>query len=126
MIESVSQIPKLPVQNTRRLTNSRTGYLQRKIVNGMMLSLTGVLTLVALVPLFWIIGYVIYKGGQYINLDFFIHLPRPMGTAGGGVLHAIEGTLILTVLASFFAIPPGILAAFYVAYKPDTPLGVLV
>lgn len=91
-----------------------------------MLGLTGLLTALALVPLFWIIGYVLYKGGQYINLDFFIHMPLPLGMAGGGVLNAIEGTLIVTFLASMFAIPPGLLAGIYVAYHPNTPLGVVV
>jgi phosphate transport system permease protein len=96
----------------------------RKITNALMLSLTGLLTLLALVPLFWIIGYVFYRGGKAINLDFFIHDPTPLGVAGGGVLHAIEGTLIVTLLASIFAIPPGVLAAFYAARHPNTPLGV--
>lgn len=103
-----------------------TNYNRRKIVNGIMLGLTGLLTALTLVPLFWIIGYVLYKGGQYINLDFFIHMPLPLGMAGGGVLNAIEGTLILTFLASLFAIPPGLLAGIYVAYHPNTPLGVVV
>jgi phosphate transport system permease protein len=89
-----------------------------------MLSLTGLLTALALVPLFWIIGYVLLQGGKNINLDFFIHLPRPLGMAGGGVLSAIEGTLVVTVLAAVFAIPPGVLAAFYAARYPNTPLGV--
>jgi phosphate transport system permease protein len=102
------------------------GYTRRKLVNGIMLGLTGLLTALALVPLFWIIGYVLYKGGQYINLEFFIHMPLPLGVTGGGVLHAIEGTLILTLLAGLFAIPPGMLAAVYVAYYPNTPLGIVV
>ncbi len=102
------------------------GYTRRKIINGIMLGLTGLLTALALVPLFWIIGYVLYKGGQYLNLDFFIHTPLPLGMTGGGVLHAIEGTLVLTLLAALFAIPPGLLAAVYVAYHPNTPLGVVV
>ena len=89
-----------------------------------MLALTGLMTLLALVPLFWIVGYVIYKGGQYINLDFFINLPRPLGMEGGGVRHAIEGTLVITALAAVFAVPPGILAAFYAARYPNTPLGI--
>ena len=89
-----------------------------------MLSLTGLLTALAIVPLFWIIGYVVYKGGKSINLDFFIHLPRPLGMTGGGVLSAIEGTLVVTILAAVFAIPPGVLAAFYAARYPNTPLGV--
>jgi len=97
---------------------------RRKIINVVMLSLTGLMTLLALIPLFWIIGYVIYKGGQYINLDFFIHTARPLGFEGGGVLHAIEGTIIISVLASVLAIPPGVLAAFYAANNPNTPLGI--
>jgi phosphate transport system permease protein len=103
-----------------RLGRSR----QRKTTNALMLSLTALLTALALVPLFWIIGYVIIRGGKSINLDFFIHLPRPMGMTGGGVLHAIEGTLVVTLLAAVFAIPPGVLAAFYAARFPNTPLGV--
>ena len=97
---------------------------RRKAANAAMLSLTGLLTALALVPLFWIIGYVVYKGGSNINLDFFIHLPRPLGMTGGGVLSAIEGTLVVTILAAVFAIPPGVLAAFYAARYPNTPLGV--
>ncbi|MGE5122948.1 MAG: phosphate ABC transporter permease PstA [Acidobacteriaceae bacterium] len=111
---------------TRQLIQSRARYHRRRISNALLLAITGFFTLLALVPLFWIIGYVVIKGGQYINLDFFINLPRPLGMAGGGVLNAIEGTLILTILAAIFAVPPGILAAYYVAYKPNTLLGVLV
>ena len=103
-----------------RVSNGR----RRKISNLAMLSLTGLLTALALVPLFWIIGYVLLQGGKNINLDFFIHLPRPLGMAGGGVLSAIEGTLVVTILAAVFAIPPGVLAAFYAARYPNTPLGV--
>jgi len=110
----------------RHFIRSSTGYARRQIVNRVMLTLTGVLTALALVPLFWIIGYVVYRGGQSLSLDFFTQLPRPLGMAGGGVLHAIEGTVVLTVLAGLFAIPPGVLTAFYVAQHPNTPLGVVV
>ena len=97
---------------------------RRKATNVVMLIITGLMTVLALIPLFWIIGYVIYKGGQYINLDFFIHTPRPLGMAGGGVLNAIQGTLIIAGLATVIAVPPGVLAAFYAANNPNTPLGV--
>jgi len=97
---------------------------RRKTVNALMLSLTMLTTVLALIPLFWIIGYVIYKGTPSLNLDFFIHLPRPIGMDGGGVLHAIEGTIVITLLASVFAIPPGVLAAFYAARNPNTTLGI--
>jgi phosphate transport system permease protein len=107
----------------RRFVRGETHYARRKASNWIMLSITGLLTLIALVPLVWIIGYVVYKGGQYINLDFFTNLPKPLGMPGGGVLNAIEGTVVLTLLSSLFAIPPGLLAGFYVAYHPDNWLG---
>jgi len=106
--------------NRNRVTHTR----QRKTINAVMLGLTGVLTALALVPLFWIIGYVVVRGGKSINLDFFLNMPTPMGVAGGGVRSAIEGTLVVTILAAVFAIPPGVLAAFYAARYPNTPLGV--
>ena len=111
-----------PTQRAKYIS-ARRGFLRRRSVNVLMLGLTGAVTLLALVPLFWIIGYVLLKGGQYINLDLFTQLPRPAGIPGGGVLNAIEGTLMLTIVAGVIAIPVGSLAAFYAAYHPNTPLG---
>jgi phosphate transport system permease protein len=105
---------------------ARRGYSRRRLSNRAMLVLTGLATVLALVPLFWIIGYVVLQGGKYINWTFFTQLPRPPGVAGGGVLNAIEGTVLLVILASIFSIPPGVLAAFYAAYYPNTPLGIAV
>lgn len=99
---------------------------KRKFTNAVMLGLTGFLTLLALVPLFWIIGYVIIRGGKSLTPEFFTQLPKPLGMGGGGVLHAIEGTAIISVLASLFAIPPGVLAAFYASRNPNTMLGVVL
>ncbi len=97
-------------------------YRRRRLTNNFMLGLTGIALFLAIVPLIWIIVYVLIKGGHYINLDFFIHLPRPMGTQGGGVLHAIEGSFIMVIIASIFAIPPALLAAFYLVTYPNTLL----
>lgn len=106
--------------------NEKAGYQRRKVINAFMLGLTGLFTLLTLIPLAWIIIYVIMRGGPYINLAFFTELPHPMGVAGGGVLHAIEGTLLLSFLAGLFSVPPGVLAAIYTAYHPNTPLGIAV
>ncbi len=115
---TISRFQQL-IEKNQSVVSSR-----RKVINIVMLSITGLMTILALIPLFWIVGYVLYKGGQYLNLDFFIHTPRPLGMEGGGVLNAIEGTLIISALASLIAIPPGILAAFYAANNPNTPLGI--
>jgi phosphate transport system permease protein len=122
--QTISSLPE--AKPVVRHINPRNRYQRRMANNFFMLGLTGFLTVLAIIPLFWIIGYVIYRGSPYINLDLFIHLPTPVGIPGGGVLHAIEGTLILTLLGALFSIPPGVLAAFYVAYNPNTPLGTAV
>jgi len=102
---------------------SRPRYGWRKFTNVATLVGTGLMTLVAIIPLFWIVGYVFYQGSQSLNLAFFTKTPLPVGMEGGGVLHAIEGTLLLTLVAAVFAIPPGVLAGFYAAYHANTPLG---
>jgi len=105
---------------------NRSRFTARRITNAIMLTLTGAVTLLALLPLFWIIGYVIFKGGQYINLDFITQMPKPLGVQGGGVLHAMQGTLILTMLSAIIAIPPSIIIAFYAAFRPNTLLGIVL
>jgi phosphate transport system permease protein len=110
----------------KRFITSRTGHRQRRLLNQVMLFGAGFMTLLALIPLFWIIIYVIIRGGAAINFDFFTQMPKPLGTNGGGVLPAIEGTLLLLVLAALFSIGPGVLAAFYVSRNPNTPLGIAV
>ncbi len=110
----------------KRFINSRSRHKRRRFFNIVMLIGAGLMTLLALIPLFWIIIYVIIRGGAAINLDFFTQMPKPLGTVGGGVLPAIEGTLLLVLLSALFAVPPGVLAAFYVSRNPNTPLGIAV
>jgi phosphate transport system permease protein len=110
----------------RPRVRTQSGHLRRRVVNAVVLGMTGLMTLLALVPLFWIVGYVVVRGGRYINLDFFLHMPTPLGVAGGGVLHAIQGTIILTVLSAIFAMPPGVLAGVFASRNPQHPLSVAV
>lgn len=112
----------------RRLFLSESMHLRqrRRMVNYLMIGLAALVTALVLVPLFWIVGYVFIKGSQSLTPAFFTRLPTPVGVPGGGVLHAIQGTLLLITLGGLFAVPPGLLAAVYVAYYPNTPLGTLV
>src|SRR5262249_4737723 len=70
---------------------------------------------IVLVPLFSIFLYVIQRGIHGLSLSFFTHLPRPVGEVGGGMGHAIVGTLILIGLACCFGLPIGIAAGIYLA-----------
>jgi phosphate transport system permease protein len=91
-----------------------------------MLSVTALFTCVVIGLLVWIILYVAKMGLAGLNLDFFTHLPVPLGQPGGGVLNAIEGTILVTLVAALISVPVGVLAAFYAASNPNTPLGVAV
>lgn len=87
----------------------------RNAENQIMILLTFLCAVVTLIPLFSIFAYVISKGITSINVDFFLHLPKPVGEAGGGMANAIVGTLILIGLASLWAVPLGIFAGVYLA-----------
>ena len=124
---TTSVAPTATTRFQELVAKNRTSHLaRRKATNFIMLGLTVLMTILAIIPLFWIVGYVIYQGGKYFNLDLLTQLPKPLGMEGGGVLHAIEGTLVITVLGSLLAIPAGVLAAFYAARYPNKPLGVLL
>ncbi len=49
-----------------------------------------------------------------------------MGVPGGGVANAIVGSAITVGLGLLVAAPVGVLAAFFVAFRPNTPLGLAV
>jgi phosphate transport system permease protein len=99
---------------------------RRKVMNLVMLSLCGLAALIAITPLLWILGYVVRAGAPVISFDFFTQLPTPVGVPGGGVINALVGSAITVGLGLLIAAPVGILAAFYVAYRPNTPLGLAV
>jgi len=84
------------------------------------------IALLVLVPLIFILFYLIKNGISSINLNFFFNLPRPVGESGGGIANAIVGTAILIMLASIIAIPPGVMAGIYLAEYPQTKLSYLV
>jgi phosphate transport system permease protein len=72
-------------------------------------------TLVALVPLFSVLGFILVRGVGGLSLAFFRELPRPVGEPGGGMAHAIVGSLAVVGLASLAAVPIGVLAGVHLA-----------
>lgn len=97
---------------------------RRKLVNAIVMGLSGFAAMIGLVMLIWILSDVTIKGISAINWDFFTQLPAPPGMEGGGLSSAIVGTLIMTVLAALMAIPVGIAAGTYLAeFGRDTRLG---
>jgi len=90
-------------------------YYLRKIKNRLFLLAVFSCALIAVLPLLFVLGHVLVKGLGAINLDFFLHLPTPVGEAGGGMGNAIIGTLILIFLACAVGLPIGILGGIWLA-----------
>ena len=80
-----------------------------------MMSLTFFAAMAAIVPLVFIFYYTISKGITYLNVEFFIEMPKPVGEAGGGMANAIVGTLILIAIGGAIGIPIGIMTGVYLA-----------
>lgn len=87
----------------------------RKIKNQVMLGVTIGATLLALTPLFLVLGYLIGKGASSVNWDFFTKMPVPVGQAGGGMANAIVGTFELVGLAMLMGVPIGVGGGIYLA-----------
>ena len=88
---------------------------RRKAVNTIMLSLTGMCTLVAVGTLLFILGYLFLHGGTSLTLDFFTKLPTPVGQPGGGMANALVGSAKLLLIAMMIGVPIGFLGGVYLA-----------
>jgi phosphate transport system permease protein len=115
-----------PIKTSAKFRIGGRHYQMRQWTNRVMLFGSGAMAFLAIVPLVWIVVFVAQEGGRFLSPEFFTELPTPVGIPGGGVLNAIVGTAIVVGIASMIAIPIGIIAAFYAADHPNTPLGVAV
>jgi phosphate transport system permease protein len=96
--------------------------LSRQVSQRIAFALITLAALIVIAPIFFIIGYIIVKGGAAINWEFITGFPRD-GMKAGGILPAIVGTLALTLGTGVVAVPIGVGAAIYLAeYAADTPL----
>jgi len=114
-------------RSTRSSTMHRFHELRRSATNHFVTGLAIFSTVLVLVPLVAILGYLIYKGASSLNLAFFTHVPAPVGEPGGGMANAIAGSGVILGLASLIGIPVGIAAGVYLAeYGRGRILGNLV
>jgi phosphate transport system permease protein len=88
--------------------------LRRRIVNRVWLGLAVAAVVVALLPLASIIYYVTVRGISSISWSFLTENPSATGV-GGGIANALQGSLIVILLASAIGIPIGLLSGIFVA-----------
>jgi len=95
----------------------------RKIVNDVMLTLTGVCTFFTVSILFLILGYLVYNGGKSLDWGFFTKLPLPPGEGGGGMANAIVGSAEMVGLAALIGLPIGFMGGIYLAEFSGKAMG---
>ncbi|HLH04525.1 MAG TPA: phosphate ABC transporter permease PstA [Bryobacteraceae bacterium] len=88
---------------------------RRRVINFVMLSLSGVCTVLVIAVLFFILGYLFVHGARSLNWNFFTKLPKPAGETGGGMANAIVGSGKVLLLATVVGVPVGFLAGVYLA-----------
>ena len=77
---------------------------------------TGVVTiafLIAMLPLVSVATTVVVNGVAALSAEFFTNSMRNVVGEGGGILHAIVGTLLITLAAAVISIPIGLFTAIY-------------
>ncbi len=71
--------------------------------------------IIAIVPLFWILGQLIVGGVPALTIDFLTEEPGAIGAGTINIGPAIQGTIIIIGLSSVIGIPIGIGAGIYLS-----------
>jgi phosphate transport system permease protein len=87
----------------------------RRAVNAVMLTATGVCTVLIASVLLFILGYLFVNGARNLTWAFFTELPKPVGEPGGGMANAIIGSAKILGLATIIGVPIGFLGGVYLA-----------
>lgn len=88
---------------------------KEKIVEN-LIKIVGILSII---PVFIILGYIVFKGISAISWDFLTKMPED-GMRAGGIFPAIVGTIWLTVGTILISVPFGVLTGIYlVEYAKD-------
>jgi phosphate transport system permease protein len=88
---------------------------RRKAIDRIATNATLTAVVVTLLPLVFVVGYVVKKGAKQFSWSFLTH-PDTAGplAAGGGIEQAIIGTLEQVLIASAIAVPVGLMVAIYI------------
>ena len=89
-------------------------YHRRRLVNALMLFISGLALLFGLFWLAWILVTLLYEGFNALGPTLFTQNTPPPGS-NGGLLNAIVGSLLMASMGTLIGTPIGILAGTYLA-----------
>jgi phosphate transport system permease protein len=87
-----------------------------------MSGLIVLLSTICVLPLIFILIYIVKAGIGAINWDFFVNIPKPVGEIGGGIANALIGTVIIILGATVISVPAGILCGIYLSEYKNSKL----
>ena len=85
----------------------------RKAKDRLVTALVTIAFLIAMVPLVSVVWTVVSRGAARFDAQFFTWSMQGVVGEGGGGLHAIWGTVVVTLLAAVISVPIGLLTAVY-------------
>lgn len=88
----------------------------RRIKNNIATGLVSLCFAIALIPLLWVLWLVVSEGIQAVlSSDWWLKSQKGIlpEQTGGGVYHAIYGTIVQSLVAAVLAVPLGIMAAVF-------------
>ncbi len=95
---------------------------RRRLVSQVFTGLCALSVLVALVPLAFVLFFVISQGISALDWNFLTQMPKPVGEKGGGMFNAIVGTLMVTGIGALIAVPVGLVTGVYISEYGSTKL----
>lgn len=106
------------------LTTHRTVSRARRLRNVLATGTAATALLLALAPLFALAVFTVRRGISRVDTGFLTHSMGgvPPLSPGGGIYHAMIGTLEQVGLATLLAVPLGLLVAVFLAERPRSVL----
>jgi phosphate transport system permease protein len=107
-----SSIPATQTNTLRRTVSPK-----RRVQNAVATGLIGLMTIIVLMPLFAITYEILRQGIGNINLALFFESPKSVidTSGGGGVAHAIVGSLMMIAIGLVIGLAVGIGAGVFLA-----------
>ena len=87
----------------------------RTLMSMLLSGIITAMTLFALIPLFSVVGLLLWRGGRKLSIAAFTQLPPAPLDQNGGFGNAILGTLVIVGMAMLISVPIGILSAIFLA-----------
>ncbi len=105
-----------PLRDVRAALHAETAHLgRRRLMDRVFTGLVYVAAAVGVVILLTILAYVVRNGLPALNVAFFTESIKPYGEEGGGVAHALVGSLLMLLVASLIGVTVGIGTAVYLS-----------